>query len=390
MPSQFSISLIILALPLLSFAEIHPERVLIVVNKSDPASIEIGNYYAQKRNIPKKNIFQISPPNKETISWDEFITYIFNPLRIQLVKSKWLNGILYDKFDKFGRIEYIPLDHKIDFLVFSSGIPYRIKNNPELIEISKDFPINTPEFCVTNASVDNELTLLCEKNSPVIGFVINPIYKVFPLDQAQKSSIIRTSRLDGPNEACIKQMIDNALYTEKQGLRGRAYIDLEGPYPKGNEWLTHIAQSLKSLGFETIINTKKGKLFTKNDRFDDPIFYFGWHTKNITGPFTNPDFKFPPGAIAIHIHSHSAIKLRSTQETWVGPFIARGVTATIGNVYEPYLDLSHHIDILWEGLTKNLSWGEATYYSLISLSWQTIVIGDPLYQPFKKKVKNKI
>jgi len=33
-------------------------------------------------------------------------------------------------------------------------------------------------------------------------------------------------------------------------------------------------------------------------RFDMPAFYFGWYTGDLNGPFAQPGFTFPAGAIA--------------------------------------------------------------------------------------------
>jgi hypothetical protein len=117
-------------------------------------------------------------------------------------------------------------------------------------------------------------------------------------------------------------------------------------------------------------------------RFDAPVLYFGWYAQDVNGPFLLPGFRFPPGAIAVHIHSFSAHTLRSATEGWCGPLVARGVTATVGNVFEPYLEFLHRPDLLIEALARGEDLVDAAYYALPVLSWQSIVIGDPLYRPF--------
>jgi hypothetical protein len=112
------------------------------------------------------------------------------------------------------------------------------------------------------------------------------------------------------------------------------------------------------------------------------VLYFGWYAPDLNGPFALPGFRFPPGAIAVHIHSFSAHTLRSATEGWSGPMIARGVTATVGNVYEPYLEYLHRPDLLMDALARGDNLVDAAYYALPVLSWQSIVIGDPLYRPF--------
>jgi hypothetical protein len=110
--------------------------------------------------------------------------------------------------------------------------------------------------------------------------------------------------------------------------------------------------------------------------------YFGWHSAVLSGPFKVPDFRFPPGAIALHIHSYSAQTLRSADVDWCGPLVARGVTATFGNVHEPYLTFTHYPHLLFHALAEGRNLGDAAFFALPGLSWQAVVIGDPLYRPF--------
>ena len=65
----------------------------------------------------------------------------------------------------------------------------------------------------------------------------------------------------------------------------------------------------------------------------------------------------------------------------------KGATATMGCVYEPYLGATPDIGIFFERLLMGFSFGEAAYASQRVLSWQTTVIGDPLYHPLSKPVE---
>jgi tetratricopeptide (TPR) repeat protein len=90
-----------------------------------------------------------------------------------------------------------------------------------------------------------------------------------------------------------------------------------------------------------------------------------------------------PGAFAYHLHSFSAETLRSSGTHWCGPLLAKGVTCTMGCVYEPYLPFTPNIPFFIRTLASDYTFGEAAWAAQPVLSWQTAVIGDPLYQPFK-------
>ena len=81
-------------------------------------------------------------------------------------------------------------------------------------------------------------------------------------------------------------------------------------------------------------------------------------------------------------HSFSAGNLRDPKKEWTGSILAHGAAATLGNVYEPYLQLTHHFDIFHASLLKGHTLVEAAYMAIPYLSWQNVVLGDPLYRPF--------
>jgi tetratricopeptide (TPR) repeat protein len=63
--------------------------------------------------------------------------------------------------------------------------------------------------------------------------------------------------------------------------------------------------------------------------------------------------------------------------------LAKGVTITMGSVDEPYLSGTPDVAVFTARLVFNrFSFGEAAYASQSVLSWQTTVVGDPLYRPF--------
>jgi hypothetical protein len=111
---------------------------------------------------------------------------------------------------------------------------------------------------------------------------------------------------------------------------------------------------------------------------------------HVDGPFRTADLRFPPGAIAAHLHSYSAHRLRTAKEFWAGPLVARGVAATLVNAYEPYLTLNHRYDLFMEALARGRSVGQAAYFALPALSWRGFLIGDPLYQPFAVSLEEQL
>jgi uncharacterized protein (TIGR03790 family) len=356
------------------------DRVVLVANGADPDSGAIARHYAAVRGVPSANIITLSMPLTEAITWKEFVASIWEPLEKALVEKGWIDAIPMDVFDDVGRREYAVSGQKIAALVLCRGVPLKIANDPTLF---KDVGALTehPELRTNQGAVDSELSLLAQTNYPVNANIPNPLFgNDAPTDDVRQQ-VVKVSRLDGPTASDAMHLVDLAVEAERTGLAGRAYLDISGPRESGNSWLEHTAAAIRSLGFDLSVNHGPGT-FPSSSRIDAPALYFGWYATSLNGPFTLPGFRFPPGAIAVHIHSFSAATLRSSTEGWCGPLIARGATATVGNVFEPYLEFVHRPDLLMAALARGDDLVDAAYYSLPVLSWQSIVIGDPLYRPF--------
>ena len=288
-----------------------------------------------------------------------------------------------------GRNRCLITQHHIDYLVLCYGVPLKILNDPTLFD--PGFGKNLEAGLRTNAaSVDTEIALLAsQKQQPIMGFIDNPLFKADKPISLKANAVIKVARLDGPDPQSVRQLIDSALTGEQQGLMGRAYIDRGGPYEAGDTWLEQVERSLQAAGFDTEIE-KTQAMFSPTARCDSPAWYFGWYSRDIQGPFQLPEYRFAPGAIAVHLHSFAAETLRHTNQRWCAPLVARGAAATLGHVNEPYLALAHRLDLFVERLLAGDTLGEATYYALPVLSWQAVLIGDPLYQPSKVSLEQQL
>lgn len=358
----------------------RPDHVVVVANSREPESEKIARYYMQQRKIPDKNLLLIDAPVTYDITWAEFVDKIFNPLRARLTKDGWFNAYVSEQKDRDGRLRYIFFGNKVDFLVVCYGVPVRIQNDPARL-VETPLTLEHKELNSNQAAVDSELSLLAALDTPTAGFVANPLYQKTTPNPFERASVVKVARLDGPSPAAVRGMIDSAIEGEITGLQGRAYVDMGGPHQEGEDWLKSAAATIRKLGFDLSEDHNKD-LFSWRTRFDAPAIYLGWYSAQPSGPIADPAFHFPPGAIAVHIHSFSASVLRTANQQWAGALITHGAAATLGNVYEPYLSFTHHLDLFMEALAAGKSAGEAAYYAMPVLSWQGIFLGDPLYHPF--------
>lgn len=366
------------AVPALASAapEDDARATVIIYNEADPSSRSLAEFYADRRKIPVENLVGLNCPLTEEISRLEYETSIAGVLDRTFVEKGWWTKSVSGT----PRV----ISTKIRFVALMRGMPLKIRAESSIVSRA-DLP---PEIGRHNeASVDADLACLGMPATSASGPIVNPFFRRFtPIgDSGIDPGLLLVCRLDGPTEGTVRAMIDNALNAERDGLWGWAYVDTRnirsGGYAEGDEWLRNVASKMRSKGIPVIMDDGPETL-PVGFPITDAAVYYGWYSETIDGPFASPDFRFRPGAIAVHIHSFSASTLRSSVQNWAGPLVMRGASITLGNVYEPYLGLTIHLDIFQDRLMAGLTFAESIYSAANVLSWMTVAVGDPLYRPY--------
>jgi len=367
---------------------IDPATVVIVANASDDKSVELADYYAEQREIPSENVIALPFPEAETVAGMEFVEKIWDPLLAILIEEGWMSGSLRKGRDDYTRRNAMVMGHKIGAMVLCKGVPLRVSH--EALFFTSDDEKRLPKpFHTTQASVDSELAMLAAGPYRMAGPSRNPIYGQANPSFLAEEKIIRVSRLDGPSFGAVRRMIDSAIEAEARGLKGRAYVDIGGPHQAGDSWLEEVAGLIQKTDYDLDIDRGR-PLIRASARFDAPALYFGWYERSIAGAWKELGVAVPPGAIAFHIHSFSATTLRNRNSGWAGPLVERGVAATVGNVFEPYLEGTHNPALFLDSLLAGKSLVEAAVRSNRFFSWQTILLGDPLYRPFAVPLEEQL
>ncbi len=374
------------SIPLISPSDTASETevaaTLVVFNSNEPESGELARFYAGKRGIPKEHVVGLECTRSEEIGRDEFDVLIANPLRKLFNTNHWWT-LRQDPENPLG----VVTSNRIRFVVLMRGMPLKIL---PATGYAGDKPSGPAAVSSHNeASVDSELSVLGVGAHPISGVLNNPYFRSYSrisdAKHAELAELMLVCRLDAPTPAIVRRMITDSLAAEQSGVKGIAYIDARGTtdsgYEEGDQWLFGIANDARRHGIPVVLDQGPG-LYPNTYPMRHAAFYFGWYSESVSGPFLQPDFHFEPGAIAVHIHSFSASTLRDPQRNWCAPLLAAGAAATVGNVYEPYLDLTPHLDILFERLRSGFTFAESAYMSEKVLSWMTTFIGDPLYRPF--------
>ncbi|GJL65696.1 MAG: hypothetical protein NPIRA05_06670 [Nitrospirales bacterium] len=249
-------------------------------------------------------------------------------------------------------------------------------------------------YAHARVSVDSELSVVWwgRTFAHPSGKIPNPLYAWYPgrtqEPQALSLPVMLVSRLDGPNPDLVKRMIDHAILAEQEGLKGKAYFDARGM--DSNQWLSYghydrdirtLSSAVQKISSYPVVLENTQKRFSQSGEAPHVALYVGWYRlRHYEDAFT-----FNPGSIGYHIASGEAVSLRDPMERgWCKNALERGITATLGPIGEPYLDAfplpTEFFGLL---LTGRYALVEAYYLSSRHMSWQMVLVGDPLYNPWR-------
>ncbi|MBP7829072.1 MAG: TIGR03790 family protein [Kiritimatiellae bacterium] len=369
-------------------------RTVVVANRRVPESLELARHYLQVRGIPEDHLCALDLPAGETLLREVYEVRLRDPL-LAFLRERRLIEQARRPADSVRRheSEWQTLSSSVRYLVCMYGVPVRITDTRWRIGEIVANRLRRLDL-KDAAAVDSELALLLHAAHPIRGPYTNPLFNQMSEADAPASAsrVLIAARLDGPDPATVRRMIDDAAAAERLGLSGRAYVDRRGikrgGYAMGDYWLAEAAERLAREGLEVVEDAAEpvwGPAFP----MEHAAFYLGWYAEHVSGPFLRPGFRFEPGAVAYHIHSGSAAILRTASEHWAGPLLAAGAAATMGCVGEPLLNWTPYLSIFTDRLCRGLTFGESAYLAQPVLSWQVTVIGDPLYRPFLRPAETQ-
>ncbi len=388
-----------------------PEQIVVVANKMAWYSVDLAKYYMKARNIPSGNLIKIRATTDEICSREEYDKEIASPVRAFLRK----NDPGGDRFHCVVVMYGVPLrvlapkltseeQKQVEELQKSlEHVKERIKEQEQRQndEGSKSLKEEEAQLrkkidhvgkVFEGASVDSELALVREDHYSLEGWLPNRYYlgyrgKEIP---GMPKNVIPVSRLDGPSEKIVRRVIDDSLQAEREGLKGKAYFDARYPDPGEKEVkdagsvydrAIHNASRLveRSKRMPVVVDSKE-RLFQPGE-CPDTALYCGWYSY---GQYIDA-FSWVKGAVGFHVASAECTTLRNKgSQVWCKMMLEKGVAATLGPVAEPYLQAFPQPDLFFGLLIEGkLTLAECYALSNPFWSWQMVLVGDPLYSPFK-------
>jgi uncharacterized protein (TIGR03790 family) len=393
-----------------SGSALEPNEILVIVNKDIAESERLGRYYCQRRAVPSGNILQLSLGRslRDTIGRAEYDKWLAEPIRKELSVRR-----------APGQVRCLLTTYGVPFKVGRRG-PLRSQEGrlrelkpalerakKRLAELKQDtstgdkggsaeqrriersvkqlqLEIDRIEGKETNASVDSELSMVLYGDYELYRWQPNMLRNDV---MGIGFKTLMVSRLDGPDYGIAEGLVDKAIAAEQTGLKGTAYIDSRGLASKSSHSPGHYDQSLRTLAMFTRLRTEMPVKEERTEELFAPgscpetAIYCGWYNlkKYVDA------FDFVNGAVGYHIASFEAADLRDPNSSqWCPAMLTKGITATLGAVSEPYLQSFPEPKLFFTELFRGSCLVEAYYHTKPFNSWQLVLIGDPLYRPFKK------
>jgi uncharacterized protein (TIGR03790 family) len=343
------------------------DRVLVVYNSDVRESKQVADYYLSKRAIPESHLCKISTSSPEAIEQKEFDS------KVKLPVQKCLERLGKDT---------------ILYVVFSFQTPFLLQVGEQFHTVDQFVADIWDEYLPERAASPAEV-------QPYFGGAQREggVYQPYvPLADYRRRPGARTIysvwRLDAPNAALAKGLVDKALYAEANGLTGAGCFDrnrgdianvADFGYGAGDWEIHRAADFARQAGFTVTEDDHEQEFGTAPAalRCEHAALYAGWYALD----HYNDAFSWNPGAIGIHLDSASVRNPRSGAN-WAANAVAHGITVTAGAATEPYLENLPRPDQAFFYLFQGANVGDALLRSERLLKWNLLNIGDPLYRPF--------
>jgi uncharacterized protein (TIGR03790 family) len=324
-------------------------NVAVVVNQNSTNSVQLGNYYAERRQIPPQNYLRInwSGGNTEWVDTD-FSTYLYNPL-VSMLASRQLTN-------------------QIDFVVLSMDIPYRVTS-------SLYYPNSTTSSLFYGFKQDTNPPCHMANLSTNLYAGSESIFRLTPPISAASNSWL-VIMLTQSNLTYAKQLVEN-------GVLG------DGTFPTQTVYLaksSDLARNVRYWTFDNSVfnNRLRGNYSTIRTN-TDANWIFGsllGLQQGVQRDASAPGTTFVPGSMADDLTSFGGQIFEASDHLKALQFCGAGAAGSYGTVTEPcnYIEKFPSAQNYFYQ-SRGFTVAEC-YYQSVTNPYQGLLVGEPLSAPF--------
>lgn len=420
--------------PAPSKAEILESQVLVVYNSAAAGATDLKDaYLAAHPGIPAANVLDLNSAtlDRADVTHAQFATLIRNPIRNYLLSmagsapQQIVSIVLIRPFPhrvldmnqstvgdfpsnagprfNAGNANYASVDSELVLLWHDLNNGEADGTMDSLADNIIDNPYHTSSVPIESFSRANITTPKTYTNRGNVAWVLGGSGAT----QLTPGDMYLVTRIDGPtqddaiaglhraqnlriNKALVRIILDEYNTSSGQDLDNHRLFAINCPFFAGNDY-EETAALLIADGWDVRYDNTAD--FIEAHEEPNPIIAYASYGENHSqnGLGQNPPgngtymigFDYPPGAIFNTIESFNARAFNGLDTRFnqgqVATFISAGGTFGVGHVWEPFsFSIPDNEFLFVNFLVNGLSWGEAAYTSLPGLSWQYLVVGDPL------------
>ncbi|MBI2801650.1 MAG: TIGR03790 family protein [Gammaproteobacteria bacterium] len=312
---------------------LQPAELAIIINVDDPASVDTGEYYRTRRQVPAANV-----------------------IRIHLGSPR--QNLAPADFENAQRQVKAATSPAVQAYALAWTLPYRVG----CMSISSAFAFGYgTRFCATG----------CKPTAP------NPYFDSASRAPYRDFRMRPTMLLAGTTEGNVRQLIDRGAHSDASRPRGRAYLVITRDAARNTR--SPLFPAIRA-AFNSIIPIDIIEADGIRNRFDVMFYFTG--TTAVPGLDT---LGFLPGAVADHLTSAGG-QLDGHGQMSALRWLEAGATGSYGSVVEPCnfpqkfpnpgLVLKYYLagESLIEAYWKSVVW-----------PGQGVFIGEPLAAPFDNR-----
>jgi uncharacterized protein (TIGR03790 family) len=317
---------------------------LVVLNQNSANSVELGNYFCERRQVPPENVLRIAWPGGN-LDWDvtQFQTNLLQPI-LQAIASRGLTN-------------------QIQYVVLSMDIPFQTHNG--LVANGTTSGL----FYGIKTTLGNSLLLLTNSYA------------------ASETAFAETPPVNTPGYSFLTTMLTAGSLAQAKALVDQG-VNSDATFPTAAVVLAKTddpARTIREIQFnKTIFDTRlRGDYSVLVRRANSPAGEqnrLGYQTG--LASFTVSPNTFVPGAMADSLTSFGGIIFGPSGQTPLLAFIHGGAAGSYGTVSEPTADLAKFPspqNYFYQA--RGFSLAEC-YYQSLKMPYQGLIVGEPLAAPF--------
>jgi len=408
-------------LPLAAAAQ-TADNILLVVNSDSPASTQIAQHYVDVRHVPDRNVVRLKTVDTDNITRLGYVRTIEEPIGNWLIRNRLQDQVLYIVLTKGIPLRIdgtsglsgtgASVDSELTLLYrqlvqapvsIVSRLESPNRSDSEALDGTR-FARQADRYFVTALTRDDAQLSLLQRPVvgevvPLIGRIDNPYFlgekntKDAQRFSRQTSDLYLVTRLDGFTVDDVIKLIDRGAAPAQAG---EIVLDQKatGVDRGGDAWLGEAASRIAMQAPTAAVQLESTRALASGN---GPVLgYFSWGSNDPANQRRQMGLAFANGAIGGLFVSTDGRTFREPPAGWqpaiagsatggqslAADLVREGITGVSANVAEPFLDAIVRPQILFPAYLSGFNLAESFYLAMPYLSWQEVVIGDPLCAPF--------